>query len=647
MNATSPSPVPAPTGRRRDLRFALAALALVVAHCAAAAYFDPPSVIFGKRPISGSDFDTHIEQTWRVLEGLETAGKTWVYDTHLLAGHPNGVIFDADNKGWEYLTYFFVKLGVRRAVAFNLFVLLAHLLVLPVTFISARAFGLTRWARLTATALASWLWLFDSYVHWIWWVGTLAFAFASYFALLPFALFHRYLADRRLVHALGCGVTLALAHLIHPYTFLIVVIPMGALYLRARRTLSLRDHAGVGFVVLFTLAANAGWLAASLAQWHYILDSGYFGQSRLMQLPADYFGVLLDTTITGIIATRTSVRFLCFGAALVVLVDYARRRDPRLLAFVAALAPLLTMTIFGGYSKICAQVQPYRFIGPAMFFATIPAGELVTLLAREGAWKTLSAPLRGALCVLAALGVQKLSGDALSYFPNLLPQVPPLLDGIPSPIDATGHPPFGTYWHIPDHPLFWELPRWVTAHDDGQGRFLVQTSAVGEQLAWKTDAEILGGFVLRNLEHSHSNLFRRRLEREQTPAEVRAYLEAYAVEWVVLTFPDPWFATMPELFERYAEVAGGVVLKTKVPISRFEHGHGEINARTNRILVTHTDPNEDIVLRYHFHEALTCGPRCGIQPSKNPVGGVPFIRIPAPHPANFVVQNTYGKPPAR
>ena len=80
MNATSPSPVPAPTGRRRDLRFALAALALVVAHCAAAAYFDPPSVIFGKRPISGSDFDTHIEQTWRVLEGLEPAGKTWVYD---------------------------------------------------------------------------------------------------------------------------------------------------------------------------------------------------------------------------------------------------------------------------------------------------------------------------------------------------------------------------------------------------------------------------------------------------------------------------------------------------------------------------------------------------------------------------------------
>jgi hypothetical protein len=416
---------------------------------------------------------------------------------------------------------------------------------------------------------------------------------------------------------------------------------MGVMWWRARDTLGVRGQLGVAAVIAITLGANLGWLIASLRQWHYILDSGYFGQSRLGQMPADFFGVLLDTSITGIIGTHTGFRFVCFGAALATLLRDARARDPRFLALAYALIGLLAMTIFGGYSHVAAQVQPYRFIGPAMFLAAIPAGDLLTELARELRWSELPAGWRTALCVLAIAATQKLGGDVISYFPELLPEVPPLLDNVPSPLDATGHPPFSSYRHIPDHPFLWELPTWVDAHDDGRGRFLVQTSAVGEQLAWKTDAEILGGFVLRNLEHAHSNLFRRRLHSDPTPQQVRAYLEAYSVEWVVLSFPDPWFATMPDLFEWHANVAGAMVLKTKVPISRFQEGHGEVFGATNRITVMHTDPNQDVVLRYHFHEALACGPHCGLQPSKNPVGGVPFIRIPAPHPASFVVRNTY------
>jgi hypothetical protein len=620
------------------------ALALVFsAHVLCVSYFTPPSVLLGEHPLSGSDYDTHIEQTWRVIEGLQGWGQTWVYDVNLLAGHPNGVIFDADNKAWEYLTYGLVQLGVRRALAFNTFVILAHLLLVPLIYASARLFGSTRAAAVTAAALGSGLWLFDSYTHWIWWVGTIAFAFASYFALLPLSLFYRYLQDRRILHATTCAISLGLGLLVHPYTFFVLVVPMGLLYLRSAQSVTRREHLAVAAIVAVALGINAEWLLQSLAQWHYVLDSAFFGHASHWQLPADFFGVLLDTATTGISPTRTSVRFLCFAGAAVTLAHYARTKDTRFAPLTAA----ITTTLVFGYGLTwwhwALQVQPYRFVGAAAFLAVLPAADLVTLVRKQLQWRTLPKVAQGAALVLGLLTVQHVGRDIVSFFPGLLPKVPPLLDGVPSPVTASGYPPFAEYRHLPDHPVFWELSKWVKQHDNGHGRFLVQTGAIGEQLAWKTDAEILGGFTLRNVEHVYANLFRRKLERNVTAQEARTYLEAYAVQWVILTFPDAWFASMPELFEKHAEVAGNVILRTKVPVSRFQRGHGIISADTNRILVQGTEPSQDIVLRYHFHEQLACSPACRIERSPNPAGGVPFIRVPAPHPANFAILNTYGE----
>ncbi|MBW2262944.1 MAG: hypothetical protein JRG91_13285 [Deltaproteobacteria bacterium] len=61
----------------------------------------------------------------------------------------------------------------------------------------------------------------------------------------------------------------------------------------------------------------------------------------------------------------------------------------------------------------------------------------------------------------------------------------------------------------------------------------------------------------------------------------------------------------------------------------------------NRIEVTGSDPNSDLVLRYHWLETLVCTPDCSI--TREPVldDSVGFIRIPAPHPADVVVENGY------
>jgi hypothetical protein len=636
-----------PTARRTQLHgaaFVVLSVALCSAQIAVTSYFMPTDVVLSDVPVSGADYDTHIQQSYRVLEGLQGWGKTWVYDPHLLAGHPNGVIFDADNKGWELVTYLLVELGLSRGAAFNGFIVLAQVLIVPLLLSAALLFGLSRGQALLAALLAALLWLFDSYVHWLWYVGTLEYAFSSYFFLLPLGLFFAYIERGSRWAAAGCAVALGAALFLHPYTFFALLVPLAHLHLRRRKQRGATADLITAGIVLIALAINAIWLAESLAQFHYIRDSGYFGAAGLSQLLADFGSVVLDTAVTGVSPTRSAVRWLCFGCAVAGLIELRRQRDTRFAPWAVALAVLIALAYSGAYSRATAQVQPYRFVAPAMFLASLPAAVFLGRLSPSQLWRSLSTGARGVVAVLLLLGIKQLTNDIVLYFPELLPRVPLLIDGRSPVIDASGYPPFARHHHDPDSPEAWELASFISEHAQG-GRVLVQNGFTGEQLAWKTDAEILGGFLPMNLEHSRANLFRRRLDagkqRTIDRAAVRRYLEAYAVEWVVIGTPDAWFFAMPELFVRHSEVAGHRIMRTTVPISRFEENGGEVSARTNVITVRRTDPARDVVLRYHFHEMLACRPDCRVEPSANPVGGVPFIRVPAPHPASFTVYNGY------
>jgi hypothetical protein len=630
-----------PRSGRARLTFAAAVALLVALHAGLIAYFDHPSIVFDERPLSGVDFDTHIEQTWRVLEGLDGWGKTWVYDVQLLAGHPNGTIFDADNKAWELWTFLGWKLGLARGTAFNTFLLLAHVLVVPVVYASARLFGLGRWAALGAAGLGSMLWFFDGFVHWCWWVGMVAYAIASVLFLLPIALFYRFLQEWRWWQGVCVSVLMGVGHLVHPYTFVIMVVPMLALYVRAWRGLSLRRHAAILGIAAGVIAVNAYWLAVALSFWDQILDSAYFGQTSLKFLLADFFGVLLDPSATGIIGSRSGFRFVALGAALVMLVLWRRRGDRRFLPLAAGILTMLALAYLGGYVRIVAQIQPYRHVFPAAFLAVIPAAALGEELWRTGALKRLPRLVYALGAVLLLPGLQHLGRDVIYFFPDHLPKVAPLLDGTPPLIAASGYPEHMRYRHYPMEEAFDELSDWVTEVDDGQSRFLVQAGVVGEQLAWKTRAQVLGGFQHRNLKHAYANLFRVYPQGVVRPEELRRYLETYAVQWLVVTFPKPWFDAVPDLLELHTVVGIHRIYRTKVDVSLFLRGSGEIHARTNEIAVRDTPPDEDIILRYHWLDTLVCAPDCRIEPYENPIRGVPFIRVPAPHPPEFEIRNGY------
>lgn len=628
----------------RPVRLVLAALALLAFHLGWFCYFLPPGAWWTTTPITGVDFETHVGQTWRFIEAVDGWGHGWMYDPRLLAGYLHGVIFDADNKGWEVWTWLLSHLGVSAGFAFNLFAALAHLAVLPVAYATARLFELSRRAALLAAGLASALWFFDSFSHWCWWIGMVAYAFCGYLSLLPLALFYRWLRDRRSWQAVAAGLSLGVAHLVHPYTFFVLVVPMLALWLRDIRRLGARGHLAVAAMVAFTLALNGWWLASAARFWHYILDSGFFGQSGPQWLVADYLGLLLDTATSGLLGTRTGFRFLALGAALIGLWRWGRARDPRTLPLATAIAAMAVLAYMSGYIWLFKQIQPYRHVLPLAFLSVIPAAAALESLRPRELWSSLAPPARVLVVVLALPAVQLLLRDVLYFTPAHLPTVAPLYSGENVLLTASGYPAHPDYRLFPARPEHADVPKWVREVDDGQSRFLVEEPAIGERIHWQTDAQIIGGFRFRNLAHSMANLYRRHKFGVAGDDQLRTYFETYAVRWVIVTSNATWWNQRPELLVPAGKVGHHRIFRTTIEPHLIQQGGGRVTAAPNRITVTGSDPNIDLVLRFHWMEYLVCEPGCEIRREPiddlDPVG---FIRVPAPHPADLELVNRYGE----
>jgi len=621
------------------LAWPLLALVLVLVHLALVDHFLPFAWLSGSVPITGVDFDTHAEQFFRVLEGLQGWGRSWVYDVQLQAGFPNGTIFDADNKLWELWAYGLTLLGVPKANAFSSFVFLAHGLVVPWVYLSARTFRLTPGRSLLAAAFASALWFFDSYAHWFWWIGTVSYIFAAYFYLLPLGLFYRFGLDGKLWRVAVCALLLALAHLLHPYSFFILAPAMLLVYARAFRRFGWRQHSAIVAMIVLVLGANSYWLVVAARHWHYILNSAFFGQSHPGFLLADFFNVVIDASTTGYIGTRASVRWMVLLSASATLWFWRRERDDRGVLFALAFAYMFVLAYVAPVVvPPVRQIQPYRFIASAAFMATLPAAELVARLWEQRA-ALLAAPLhRIAKLLFLVIGLQHVATDVLYFFPDLLPPLPYVREA-PYSLTGTGFRPHIRYQHLPPTAIDLTLDTWIDQHAD-EGRIAV-TDWTGERFAWSTRAQILGGFVDLNLAHARAHPVRWVDHGTPTADQLRQYIDTYAVRYFVVRFGDFGLPGLHDIVTHVASFGDARIYRTIEPVSYLAAGSGEVRASTNRIAVVGSTADEPIELKYHWHEALVCVPGCQVERIQSALDPVGFIRVPAPHPRDFTIENSY------
>lgn len=633
------------TGKRDNLSkvpYRSILTALVVLHVGLVLYFEPLDIVFGPHPFGIGDYYFHFLQSFRFIEGMEDWGKTWVYDVQLLAGYPVNTLTDADNKGWELWTYAMWKLGMSKGAAFNSFLLMAHLMLVPTMYLSARLFRLNRIGILIAVAFGTALWFFDSAAHFCWYAGMGAYCFAGYLFLLPCALFYRYITDRKIGYALFAALLLGIVLHIHPYSFFAMVVPMGVLYLQSVKTLTRWQHATVVGVAVVAIAINAHWLLIALDFWRYIVDSAFYGQTTIAYLPADFLGIALDYRATGGIEPHTAFRFLAFVAAFVTIVLWRQSRDHRFSCFAISISILLGLGYLGGYLKVTGQIQPYRLVYPAFFLSVIPASALIDILIERGAFRNRPRPIVFLIILLLVPCVQNLSRDVFYFFPTLFPVIEELKNKSTTSLNLVNRPPL--YRHERWRPTDDILAEWVRSNSRTTGRFLVEFESAGEQLPWKTEAEIIGGFSVRNLEHTYANVFRPQplLKRAMTDGEFLEYLETYAIKWIILPVNHVWNYTWSDLLDIVVKNFYGIrIYQTRFEPSYFHKGSGQIKARTNRIAVWNSDPNEDIVVRYQWIHTLRCHPRCTARRYPNKYTKAGFIEIPAPHPVRFVIENDY------
>ncbi|MBI5480674.1 MAG: hypothetical protein HY906_17585 [Deltaproteobacteria bacterium] len=647
-----------PAAPRRVLRVALPAGVLAL-HVALVLFFCPPAAVFSQYPVFTIDHILHYGQAAKVQKAHQGWGKTWAYDPFHLAGTVEGAGLDSDNKGAEAWVIALSWLKVPPARAFNFFLLFIQLALPFAGYGAARLLAFGHRGGTLAALLFVLLWFFDFFLHWCWYCGMYSYATASYLCGLCLALFYRFTGGAAggtarspgrgasLGWYVGLLVAMCVTHVVHPYAFFVLVVPLVALYARSFRRLGLLRHVAIAGVVAATVAANLWWLIPTLKLRHHLVveGSGRYLQTTLSYLITDYLDVLQDAYESGAFGVRTAFRVVVIVAAVAGLWAWRKARDDRFLPFALTLAWLFAFAYLGGYSRWTCYLQPYRHIAPFTLLCAFPAAVFLLEAFRRDQLRALWRAGAGALIVLLALAVPRLGITVLSWFHNhvVFKTRPAPGENVgalrPQPLTGLkqGEPP---RYRLQEFPEVWPLIL-AKVRQECRGRVLVREWMLAEYLS-ASEVPVLGGFPDRVVQQSVANLFVRHPDGGMPHEDLGPYLERYAVGCLLLSAPTPKLELRTDLFEPVIIAGERRLYRTRREPSYLETGQGRVRQALNQIAVDDA-AGDDVVLRFHWMETLRCSPGCEVERASVPGDPVGFIRVRKP-PRAFVVHNSYRWP---
>jgi hypothetical protein len=634
-------------------RYWLAFAVVYALHLAAVYYALPYRVLASDQPFDGVDYQTHYQQLTTLSQAFSRFGRLWAYDPNMLAGYPEGLIFDVDNKAHFLFSYGLTRLGVPRPIAFKLFTLLSCLLAPLFIWLSARLLRVGRRAELLALLGGVLLWNFDYSARFMWTVGMVSFATASYLSIVVLALFRRLLASRSWGMWIALSVLLPLALLTHVWAFAVLAVPMTVMYLRTWRGAGARGHVQVMLLAAFALAGNAHWLVPALRHFGIVARSAIVGQTTPPYFFSDWIEILIDPFATGFAIPHTLFRYAVLCGAVLTLWSWRRERDERFFFATLTLGWLLGITFLAALVPGLAETEPYRFNVPAAFFAATCCGPWYGRALTWSALRVLPREAKALLVICAILILPRVAKQVIYFIPDLVPTVPPILANqgrLPSTFTV---PPLGErdpallfkrLYSIDERML--ELARYMQRECREEGRVLVQHWAVGEFLRWATDRPIIGGFPDRRVHHQAANLFRRFEDPRYWGNELADYLVRYHIRYVVVTDPMPPVEGRRDLLEPRRLIGPHRIYRVRHHGTYFLRGTGKVSTGLNRIEVTEVRPapgTQAVLLSFHHMSTLRCRPGCGVQRSPVPHDPVGFITVVGDPvlPSEFVIENGY------
>lgn len=643
-------PSPTTTTAKRSRLLALVGGGFYLLHLGLVWYACPAKVVWGGEPFLGLDYQTHYEQTRVLCESLRQYGQIWAYDPNLLSGIPTGLVFEVDNHTHALFTCALESLGMKRAVAFNLFAIIIHLIAPLAIWLAARVYRVGRGAEVATLGLAVLVWHFDSIIHWTWQEGLISFVATACLSPLVVALFDRLLETPRARFFAPLLVLLPLLLLTHVWAFVTLVVPMVGLYLHRFRRIGRGTHVLVWLLVAAAILGNLFWLIPTIHHLDVIAFSGMVGQSNPLYLIADYLDLFISPLNTGVLATRTLFRFFTFAGVVLTLWRWRKERDARFFVAALSLGWLFGLSYFASLLPGLRETEPTRFIIPTIFFAVAFAGPWVASCLSFGWLREVPREAKVVLVVLVLLVVPRIAHHVIYFVPDLAPtpKGPPL--PLPNLGGAAVLQPraFPTFRHdgIPED--YRKIAAYLHLHCKEPGRVLVEWWVLGEYLRWATDRQIIGGFPDRRMQHEVANIFRYRADPRFKGQALADYLVRYNIRYLIMFFPYAEVERRRDLFELKQFIGHHRVYRVRHLSNDFVEGSGRVEPSLNRLRVEGASPDPKtgrVVIKYHYLKTLRCSPNCRVERyplAENRVGFIAVRGEPA-LPASFVIENRYGR----
>lgn len=627
--------------RRATAMVLVTALAL---HIGLLLYYLPKKLFASGKPIGEIDYSLHAYQVSRALTAFRETGKLWAYDPFCLAGQPANVFDDLTSKSLELFVLAATRLGLPPWTAFNAYVLSMHLGMPAIAWASARLFHFSRLRASITTLLWVLLWYFDSFLHWCWYVGMISWAAASVLIVLIVGLAHRAFQDRRPVYYALLIVTTAAACIVHPFVVLTLALPLGVLYARSFRSLSIREHCVLVSGVLVSASTALVWAGPALALREGVTRVDDFLWPGLPYVLFDWIDLLKDLLMTGE-PIRTGFRVLAFVLAGFSLHAWVKRRDSRAIPLATLIVGSFAMAYGTAYVPALRQTQPYRQIAPATLAAALAGADVLPDVLSRSSLSGLSARARVALVVAMFVAMPHLSRTVLQYLPTLVPkQLPASVDTRPGPAEnGTNLEPDPVVMGYSVSPNEYHLvQKHLVERFSGAGRIAVPLDWVlAEYLTTFSGLPILGGIPQRNVPQVAAHPMRHDL-RPSGPGDdpFTRYLEEYAVAAVVTNATHGPIDDRLDVLERTATFGAYRVYAVKHTPSYFDRGEGRLVAQKLNSISVEDARGTEVVLRFHWLKTLRCRPDCTVDraPADRDVAGFILVKNP---PSHFEIFNAY------
>ncbi len=586
-------------------------MVIFAVHLAGTLFFFPPEDLINSRPVITLDHAVHFYQVERAVRVFPESFRLNAYDPYFMAGYPGGAIFDIDSKGVELWCAALQFMNTARA--YKIFILLGHLLMVFTIYAGCRRLGFREDEAVYSLLLFLVMWHWGRpYLGAFRYAGMFAYLTVCHLSLYIAGLFRSFARGEQVRRFFLLG---PLTFFLHPSAVVLLPVPFITTLLAERRVIlseegkpPVRLAAELLVWCLLVIAVNAIWLVPLLGYLNIKTASESFFQiGGLIQL----FRLLIRP---GNLPTLLILILSATGLARLI----REKRFRTALPAAAGAGFLFLAAAYGVYIPLIDQMEPGRFVVPALIFAIPLSGPGVKTIIEKSA------------NFLSAWRMERQLKLAVFILPLIIALTAALISARK----------FYRHTLSTEHtPEVREMVQTLVKHTDPSGRLMFQDGLpvkyghcyLASLIPLYTGVEQIGGpYPHVFIRHSFTNFHTRNTMGSPLAGidfpTMNRYLKLYHVRWILTASKEShkYFQQFPGL--KFLWSNGEFALWETFP------RHRDITTRSgyDYIRVSIRSPGDiprRILLPYHWDPALRVKPPAQIKPHKCMDDPIPFILL--------------------